>query len=327
MTFWHSVVYYVLVRMNKKLPKIIVLLGPTASGKSFLSIKLAREFGCEIINADSRQVYKELSIGTAKPLGDWRSYPQTGEMAYMVEDIPHYLMDVVDVLQAYTVAEWKNEAEKRAQEILGRGRRVLIVGGTGLYIQSLVDNFDLPPQSTAGYIRSKLQSASKEELVKLLKKNDFASFEKIDIQNPRRVSRALEVVLSTGKSFVAQKNKKPQIFDVLQIGARISMDDLANRINERVDVMMKEGFLEEVETLFEKGYSDTLPALQSVGYRELWGYKKGEMSLEEAIERIKILTRQYAKRQMTWFKKNSRIQWASSYIEAHNLTQSFYKKN
>lgn len=306
------------------LPKITVLLGPTASGKSAWSLELARDFDFEIINADSRQVYKKLQIGTAKPRGEWRQHPQSGERMYMVENIPHYLMDVIEPAHPYTVAEWKIAAETRALEILRRGKRVLLVGGTGLYIDALTQNFQMPARGSKSALRAELQKKPLAELVALLRAHDRASSVRIDMDNPRRVLRALEVALATGQSFVAQQKKQPPQFDAFVLGVRVGKEELTRRINARVDEMMQAGFLQEVRELLSAGYTEKVNALQSVGYRELIAHLKGELPLNEAIKRIKIATRQYAKRQMTWFKRGASIQWIESPEQARDVVRLYY---
>ncbi|MBI5230433.1 MAG: tRNA (adenosine(37)-N6)-dimethylallyltransferase MiaA [Candidatus Magasanikbacteria bacterium] len=310
---------------NQSLPKIIVLLGPTASGKTAVACALARAFDFEIINADSRQVYQHLRIGTAKPKGEWRAHLQTGERVYMVEDIPHYLMDVIDPAHPYMVAEWKMSAETRAREILRCGKRVLVVGGTGLYIDALTENFELPVRETNTAWRVELQKKSLAELAAFLRAHDSASAGRIDMNNPRRVLRALEVALATGKSFVAQQKKQPPQFYALKLGVRVSMEELTRRINARVDLMMEEGFLKEVRALLNAGYTEEDNALQSIGYRELIVHIKGEVSLDEAVQRIKTATRQYAKRQMTWFKRDAAIQWIESPEQARDCVMLHYE--
>ncbi|KKU08099.1 MAG: tRNA dimethylallyltransferase 2 [Candidatus Magasanikbacteria bacterium GW2011_GWA2_45_39] len=300
------------------------MLGPTASGKSAWAYLLAHAFDFEIINADSRQVYGQLQIGTAKPKGEWRAHPQTGERVYMVEDIPHYLMDVIDPAYPYTVAEWKVSVETRAREIVSRNKKVLFVGGTGLYLDALTENFEMPVRDHGNARRIELQKKPLVELVRLLREYDATSAARVDIKNQRRVLRALEVVLATGESFVAQQKKQLPQFDAFKLGVRVPMEELTHRINARVDMMTEEGFLKEVQTLLYAGYTEDAHALQSVGYRELIAHLKGEMTLDEAVQRIKIATRQYAKRQMTWFKRDKKIKWVESSEQARDVVMLHY---
>lgn len=288
--------------MNKNLPKILVVLGPTASGKTGLGVALAKQFNGEIISADSRQVYKGMDIGTGKPRGEW----QQGK--YLVEGVPHYLMDVIKPNQEFSLADFKQQAVAAIQDILSRGKLPIIVGGTGLYIWSIVDNLDIPKVPPSSALRKSLENKPLEELVKLLGQVDPEARKKVDVKNPRRVLRALEVSILSGESFVKQQTKSPPLFEALQIGLDWPRPELYERIKKRVEGMMKMGLLAEAESLAKK-YPWTLPSMSGIGYRELGEYLRGEVSLAAAVEQIKRDTRNYAKRQMTWFKRDKRTHW------------------
>jgi tRNA dimethylallyltransferase len=306
--------------MTQKLPKIIVVLGPTASGKTDVGIFLAREFNGEIVNADSRQVYKEMNIATAKPQG------ANIDGVYNVDGIPHHLMDIIKPSEDFTLSHFKIEANKAIKEILSRGKLPIIVGGTGLYISTLVDNFDIPKVAPNKKLRKGLEEKTLEELVILLKKIDEQSAKAIDLKNRRRVLRALEVAITNGESFVSQKTKSSPLYDSLQIGLEWPREELYERINKRVDIQMSDGLLEEAKHLAKK-YPWSLPSMSSIGYKQLGGFLRGERDLAESIEQIKKDTRNYAKRQMTWFKRDERIKWVKkndSQTAAH-IVREFIK--
>ncbi|MBP6859395.1 MAG: tRNA (adenosine(37)-N6)-dimethylallyltransferase MiaA [Candidatus Magasanikbacteria bacterium] len=291
--------------MEKKLPKIIVIAGPTASGKTDLGLMLAKKFDGEIISADSRQVYKKMDIGTAKPKGEWK------KDVYMVEGISHYGMDIIEPNQEFTLADFKALATKCIQDIIGRKKIPIIVGGTGLYIWSVVDNLDIPSVSPNIELRNDLAKKSLPELVAMLEKLDPETCAKIDLHNPRRVLRALEVVISSGQSFFAQRTKSEPLFEALQIGIEVSKEELYKRIDARVDKQMVDGLLSETEALVQFGYGWDLPSMSGIGYKQMGYYIKGEMNLQEAEEKLKSDTKKFAKRQMTWFKRDKRIIWVN----------------
>lgn len=292
--------------MQKNLPKIVVVVGPTASGKTDLGLALAKKFNGEIISADSRQVYKKMDVGTAKPKGRW----QKG--VYMVEGVPHYGMDTIQPDQEFTLADFKALATKCMQGIIGRKKIPIIVGGTGLYVWSLIDNLDIPHVAPNLELRNELEKKSLPELVTMLEKLDPETCVKIDVRNPRRVLRALEVVISSGQSFFAQRTKSEPLFEALQIGIEIPKEELYQRIDLRVDKQVADGLLPETEELVRLGYSWNLPSMSSIGYKQMGYYIKGEMSLREALDRLKGDTQKYAKRQMTWFKRDKRIVWVKN---------------
>ncbi len=268
------------------LKKLIVILGPTASGKSELAVKLAQKFEGEIVSADSRQIYKGMDIGTAK------------------SKEPQYLIDIIEPDQEFTLAQYKELAVKKIKEI----DTPFLVGGTGLYIQAVVDNLDIPQVKPDKKLREELEKLSSEQLYQKLKKLDSETA--VDSHNRRRLIRAIEVCVSTGKPF--PKKKKKPLFDILQIGLKTSDE----KINRRVDMMFEMGLVKEVESLIKK-YSPNLPAFSGIGYKEII------QNPENAREMIKLHTRQYAKRQMTWFKRDKRIKWIKGYEEAKGLVSQF----
>lgn len=285
------------------LPKLIVILGPTASGKTDLAVKLAKRFNGEIISADSRQVYKYMPIGTDVPKGEWQ------DGLYLVKGVPHYLMDCLEPDKEFTMADFKNKAVDITQDIIKRGKVPLVVGGTGLYISALVDNFDIPKVKPDKELRVKLESKNLGELMEMLKQKDPLSAAVIDLNNPRRVIRALEVALTSGKSFVSQKTKSKPLFDVLQIGIKRKREEIYESINQRVEEQIKLGLVEEIKNLLDKGYGWELTAMSGLGYRQFKDYLAGKRSLGQAVEILKRDTRHYAKRQLTWFKRDKRIRW------------------
>ena len=290
-----------------KLPKIIVLLGPTASGKTDLGLKLAKKFDGEIVSADSRQVYTKMQIGTARPAGVWKK--AGGQKTYFVAGVPHHLMDVVDPREDFSVADYKDAAVKCIKEILDRKKLPIVVGGTGLYIQSLIENLDIPKVGPNKELRKQLENKKPAELVKLLQKIDPEAAQKIDLQNPRRVLRALEVFILSGESFFAQKTKPDLIFDVLQIGIDVPRAELFARIDQRVDEQIQDGLVAETAELVKQNYDWNLPSMSGIGYRQIGFYLRGEATLAEAIDILKRDTKRYAKRQMTWFKRDKKIIW------------------
>jgi len=275
----------------------IVLLGPTAAGKTALSIELAKKFGGEIISADSRQVYISMDIGTDKIPVERR------------EGIPHYLFDLALPSERFTVADFKKLAEERIEAILARGRVPFVVGGTGLYIRAITENFSLPPENPE--LRKKLHdelakfgsAALHEKLAKL----DPQSAAKIHPQNARYIIRALEIIMTTGKP-KNDASGRPR-WRVLKIGLNPTREILFERIHQRVEKQFERGLIEETKKLLAMGYSKELPAMSSLGYREVMEYIEGKLSLEDTKELLKQNTRNFAKRQMVWFKRDKGVVW------------------
>lgn len=277
---------------------LIVLLGPTASGKTALSLKLAREFNGEIVSADSRQVYLGLTIGTDKILESER------------EGIPHHLIDVTDPDKRFTVSDFKKMAEEKIDDILARGRIPFLVGGTGLYIRAVTDNFQIPETKENFDVRNRLEKEVQEKgsefLYERLQKVDPESAQKISKNNPRYIIRALEIYELTGRKKYDQKGVPK--YKVLKIGLNVEKPVLDARISERVERQFERGLQEEVKRLLEK-YPSSLPSLQTIGYQELVPVISGKIPLETAKEEIKKHTSQFARRQMTWFKREKDIHW------------------
>lgn len=309
---------------TKKLEKAIVLVGPTASGKTSWSLRLAKKFDGEIISADSRQVYKKMDIGTAKEKGEWR---RNGlRKTYYVEDVPHHLIDFLDPGKFFTVAEFRDKAIKYIKLISKNNKLPIVAGGTGLYIHALVDNLQIPRIAPNKKLRKSLEEKTNEELMQLLKQMDPKSAKAVDANNTRRIIRALEVCILSGVPFSEQQNKGEPIFDFLQIAIDVDRETLYNRIDSRVDQMMKFGLLKEVENLLKQKYDWHLPSMSGIGYKQFKGYFDGDYDLEHAIELLKRDTRRYAKRQISWFKRDKRIKWVKDYNTAEKIVTEFLKK-
>jgi tRNA dimethylallyltransferase len=277
----------------------IIISGPTAVGKTALAISVAKQFSTSIISSDSRQCYKELSIGVAKPSLD--------ELAA----VPHYFINSHSIHESINAAVFEKYALEKVQQIFLTNDVAVVVGGTGLYINIFCNGMDEVPIISPGIREKIMQEYEKGGLAWLqmeVKKNDSIYFSKGEILNPHRLIRALEVVLSTGKSILAFQTKINQTrdFNIIKIGLELPREELYQRINSRVDIMVQQGLVDEVSGLI--AHQD-LNALKTVGYRELFDYFAGKISLREAIEAIKINTRHYSKRQMTWFKKDTTISW------------------
>lgn len=303
------------------LPKVVVMVGPTASGKTSWSLKLAKKYNGEIVSADSRQIYKYMDIGTAKEPGVWK---WTGmKRAYYIKGIPHHIIDYLNPGKRYSVAQFRDQCIKNLRYAHRNKKLPMVVGGTGLYISSIVDNFTIPRIPPNSKLRESLEEKSKEDLVKLLEQLDPKTAEIIDRDNKRRMIRALEVCIFSGEPFSAQKKQGEQLFDILQIGVEVERETLYDRINTRIDLMMKQGLLKEVEQLVKKKYSWQLPSMAGIGYRQFRPYFEGTKSLDECIEDLKRDTRHYARRQASWFRRDKRIKWCKSYEEAEALVDAF----
>lgn len=278
---------------------VIIIAGPTAAGKTAVAIDMAKHFRTEIISADSRQCYKELNIGVARPSGE------------ELQQVKHHFIASHSIQEEMTVGIFEQYALKKADELFRRHNMVIVVGGSGLYIKAFCEGLDAIPEVNYE-VRNKISEKYKEEgiewLQKEIRQKDPEFFKEGEIQNPQRMMRALEVVEATGQSILSFRKgeKAKRNFNIIKIGLKLPKEELRQRINNRADEMMKRGLLKEVNSLLP---CKNLNALQTVGYKELFDYLDGKISPEDAIELIKKNTRQYAKRQMTWFKKDKEIKW------------------
>ena len=284
---------------NRVEKTVIIIAGPTAVGKTAAAIDVAKQFNTEIISADSRQCFKELNIGVARPSEE--------ELAA----VPHHFIASHSIHDEITAASYEEYALQKANELFQQYDAVVMVGGTGLYIKAFCEGLDAIPAIDPA-IRNEIVNNYEQKglawLQEQIKEKDSLFFSQGEIQNPQRLMRALEVVEATGQSVLSFRKGQKAVrdFNILKIGLELPRPVLNERINNRVDQMMEQGQLEEVKSLFP--YKQ-LNALQTVGYKELFAYLDGEVSLEKAVEQIKTNTRQYAKRQMTWFKKDAGMQW------------------
>jgi len=314
---------------NNKKPKLIVILGPTASGKTELAIKLARKFNGEIVNADSRQIYKKMDIGTGKIenrnwILDIRKLKISNIQYPISNNIPIHLIDIVNPDEDFSVAEYKKLAINKIKEIQRRNKIPFLVGGTGLYISSVIDNLEIPKAPPNNKIRERLNKLSAEKLFEKLKKVDLKSAKIIGKNNKRKLIRSLEVYEITRRPFSAQQIKGQPLFNVLQIGIKIDREKLYKKIDQRVNEMIKIGLIEETKKLAEK-YSFSLPAMSGIGYQEIGLYLKNKITLDEAVQKIKFRTHQYARRQMTWFRRDRRIRRVGNYRETERVIENFLK--
>jgi len=325
-------------------PKIVVISGPTASGKTDLALQVARQFNGEIISADSRTIFREMNIGTAKPEGEKipatvitrESVEEKGlheankmdihalfdEKPYMVEGIPHWGINVVDPNESFTAAQFKLYAEQKIENILQRKKLPIIAGGTGLYISAIVDNLSFADSDINEAFRSELKELSNEQLIERLRAVDVDAIDAIDTENRRRLIRAIEIIETTGKKLKEQQKKGEPRYDALQIGLKIERDELYARINDRVDMMIANGLVDEVRALKDK-YGCEVNAMTGIGYRQICAFLEGYMTLRDAIDVLKRDSRHYAKRQMTWFRRDTRINWVENTSTAINQISDF----
>ncbi len=303
--------------MEPNKPILICIVGSTAIGKTSLSIKLAKEFSTEIISADSRQFYKEMTIGTA--------VPSKKELA----EVPHHFIQNISIFEDYSVGDFERDTLSLLTDLFEKHKIVIMVGGSGLYVDAVVyglDNFPEINSEIRNQLNIDLNEKGIESLQKELENADPSYFEKVDIYNPHRLIRALEVFRATGKPYSSFLNKKSikRDFETVFIGLTAERETIYDRINKRVDTMVSKGLVEEASSLFPQREKN---ALQTVGYRELFSYFEGKLSKEEAISEIKKNTRRFAKRQGTWFKKNETIHWFDYKTDVSEIVTYIKEKN
>jgi len=288
--------------------KLLVILGPTASGKSNLAIKLAEIFNGEIISADSRQIFKEMNIGTAKILNS---------------KTPHHLIDFINPTESFSVAQYKKLAYQAIKNIQKKGKLPILCGGTGLYISSVIENWQFPKIPAQNKLREELEKKSIQKLLEIYIKIDPQGAEMIDSKNKRRLIRAIEVSSLSNKSFWQQRKKTKPFFNTLLIGLKLPKEELKQRVSKRTKKMIQIGLETEVKNLVNKyGW---IPSLQSIGYQEWKEYFNDKINKKEVQNLIELHTLQYIKRQMTWFKKMKEIKWIEDKKIAIELTKLFLK--
>ena len=280
--------------------RLLVVCGPTAAGKTDTAITLANALGGEIVNADSRQVYRYMDIGTAKPTSAQRAAA------------PHHLLDVADPDEPFTLADYLELARPAIDAIAARGRLPIVAGGTGLYVRALAQGFEVPRVPPNPALRAELEALAARggtaALLARLRRADPAGAEAIDAANPRRLIRAIEVGEATGLPFSARQTTRPR-HDALLLGLTGPRAALHERADRRVDAMMAAGFADEVAALYARGYGPELPALSGLGYREIGAALRGLCSMEEAVQVTKFATHRFIRRQLTWFRREPGIHW------------------
>ena len=286
-------------------PKVVCVVGPTASGKTKMGVAIAKRFGGEVVSVDSMQIYRGMTIGTAAPTAE--------EM----EGVPHHMIAVADPSESWSVARYVREADPCVQDILRRGKFPVLVGGTGLWLDALVRGTDFAEGCQGGAIRTALQERMAREgaaaLLAELRQIDPAAAEKLHLKDEKRIIRALEVWQETGETITdhdRRTREQPPRYDAVTIGLDFAhRQDLRDRIDARVDRMVEQGLLREVRALLSSGLSPDATALQAIGYKQFLAVERGERTEAEAVEEVKLRSRQYAKRQLTWLRRNKDVHW------------------
>lgn len=277
-------------------PKVIAVVGPTASGKTKLAIELAHKLNGEVISADSRLVYKGFDIASAKPTMEER------------EGIPHHLIDIVEPEFNYSAGNYVEDAKRAIEDILSRNKTPIVAGGTGLYFRVLLEHYDLPKVETDFELRANLEKRSKEDLLEELSKIDIITYERVKDANLRRIIRALELIKTLKKPLSEIQLEKEPEYDVEWVMPEIpSREWLYDRINKRVDIMVEMGIIEETKNLIAK-HGRIGNIVDTIGYKEILTYLDGQATLVEALDKLKQHSRNYAKRQLTWFRKNPNLE-------------------
>lgn len=308
------------MQFNEHLRPLIVILGPTAAGKTELAIRLAKKFSAEILSADSRQFYRGMDIGTAKP------------NSQQLQEIPHHFVDIANPDEIIGLSEFQEMVTRVIEDLHERNKLPFLVGGTGQYIRAVIEGWEIPPQPPNQRLREALSAwgnhIGAEALHEGLRALDPAAADFIQPQNARRTVRALEVIFSTGRKFSEQRVRNSPPYHQLLIGIKRDRQELYERIDRRIEEMVSVGLLEETKKLIDSGYSAELPSFSAIGYREMASVLRGNLSLEEAIVLMKRRTRAYVRRQANWFKESDpRIHWLEEgdkrFENADLLIQSF----
>ena len=281
---------------NKSFIPLVVVVGPTAVGKTDLSIRLAERLGAEIVSIDSRLFYRGMDIGTAKPTKEERLR------------VPHHLIDVANPDEPWSLALFQTTVTEIIEEIHARGKLPILVGGTGQYVRAVVEAWEVPPQSPDDRLRLVLEQWGKDigarQLYERLSIIDSDAASHIEPNNLRRTVRALEVIFLTGRKFSELRKKGETPYDVLIIGLRRPREEIYHRVDRRIEKMIQDGLLDEVKSLLDRGYSSDLSTFSAIGYREMISVLKGEMDMDQAVTRMKSLTHQFVRRQANWFKES-----------------------
>ena len=293
---------------------LIVITGPTASGKTAMSVEVAKVLGAEIVNADSMQIYKYMDIGTAKPTVEER------------QGVPHHLIDIVNPDEQFSVARYCQCAKQAIDSIHAKGKPAVMVGGTGLYVDSLVNNIQFSEIEPDEQYRTKMDLLADEKgnghIYNMLMEIDPGSAKKISVSDRKRIIRALEVYYLTGKTITwhnEQSKSVPSPYNTTMFAIDVEREVLYHKINRRVDIMMDMGLLEEVKSIIDMGIGKDTTAMQAIGYKEIVQYLDGEITLEEAVDKIKQGSRRYAKRQLTWYRRNEKVNWVKSIDEVFEI--------
>jgi tRNA dimethylallyltransferase len=297
--------------------KLLAIVGPTATGKTALALALADRLrtalACAVVSADSRQIYRGMDIATAKPTPDERAR------------LPHYLIDVADPDQSYTLAQYQADATTAIATIHGRGHLPLLVGGTGLYVRAVVDGLAIPRVAPDPALRAELEAEAAASgpaaLYTRLAALDPTAAARIDAANTRRLVRALEVCILSGRPISEQQGARPTPYRTLMLGLTMERAALYARADARTDAMLTAGLVEETERLVAAGYAWSLPAMSSLGYREIGAYLRGELTLSAAVERFKLATHAYIRRQLTWLRPDTRITWLDAGLPPDALAE------
>ena len=299
------------------LPKIIAIVGPTGSSKSALALAVARRFNGELISADSRQLYKGLDIGSAKDKGSWIMIH--GEAHYLVDGVREHLVDVLEPGKEWSVSEYQRRAFEVIDDIIVRAKIPIIVGGTGLYVQAIIENLSFPNVAPNPELRTRLEQRSLQDLMATYAACDPVGAMSIDENNRRRLIRAIEVCWIARRPFSEMQTKGPRKYDVLQVAFDVPREALYMRLDGRVLQMMKDGLVNEVRGLLDKGVDTRSNAMSGIGYREVVQHLQGEIDEMTMIALIQNNTRNLAKRQLTWFKRDPSVHWIKSEEEGLRL--------